>query len=104
MADPYVVLGIARDATDEVIRQAYLAAVQRCPAERDPEGFRSIQAAYERLRTERGRREYALFDTEPPEPADLLMRLMRGARPARPGRDLFRELLRSGGRGRRGRG
>jgi len=82
MADPYVVLGVARDATDEVIRQVYLAAVQRCPAERDPEGFRSIQAAYERLRTERGRREYALFDTEPP---DLLMRLMRGARPARPG-------------------
>lgn len=96
MQDPYLTLGVARDATDEIIHQAYLTAVRDCPAERDPQAFQFIRSAYESIRTEKSRLDYALFNTDPPTPADLLQRLMKGSQPQRPGVELFRELLRNG--------
>ena len=95
MQDPYLTLGVARDATDESIHQAYLSAIRRCPAEQDPEAFQSIRTAYELLRTKKTRLEYALFNTDLPTPADLLERLSKDRQPQRPGVDLFRELLRA---------
>ncbi len=96
MQDPYLTLGVARDATDEIIHQAYLSAIRRCPAEQDPEAFQSIRSAYELLRTKKTRLEYALFNTDLPTQADLLQRLSKGRQPQRPGVELFRELLRCG--------
>ena len=49
-SDPYPVLGIARTATADDIKQAYFALVRQHPPERDAEMFKSIRAAYERLR------------------------------------------------------
>lgn len=95
MQDPYLTLGVARDATDESIHQAYLTAVRDCPAERDPQAFQSIRSAYESIRTKKTRLDYALFNTEPPTSADLLQRLLKGSQPQRPGVELFRELLRA---------
>jgi len=43
MQDPYLTLGVARDATDDNIHQAYLTAIRCCPAEQDPEVFQSIR-------------------------------------------------------------
>ncbi len=96
MQDPYLILRVARDATDEIIHQAYLAAVRDCPAERDPQAFQAIRSAYESIKTQKLRLEYHLFDTDLPTPADLLQRLVQDSQPRRPAVDLFRELLRTG--------
>jgi len=96
MQDPYLILCVPRDATDEVIHQAYLTAVHDYPAERDPQAFQAIRSAYETIRTQKLRLEYALFNTDPPTPEDLLQRLGRERRPRRPDLGLFRALLRSG--------
>jgi curved DNA-binding protein CbpA len=49
-SDPYDVLGIARTATATELKQAYFALVRAHPPERDPEMFKQVRAAYERLR------------------------------------------------------
>lgn len=59
--DPYKVLGIERQATEAEIKRAYFTLVRQHPPERDPEGFKRIRAAYEKLRSERERAETDLF-------------------------------------------
>ena len=49
-SDPYEVLGITRTATAAELKQAYFALVRTHPPERDPEMFKQVRAAYERLR------------------------------------------------------
>lgn len=60
-ADPYRVLGIARGAGAEEIRQAYFAKVREHPPERDPEAFKRVREAYERLRSLEKRVESDVF-------------------------------------------
>jgi curved DNA-binding protein CbpA len=55
--DPYEVLGIARTATATALKQAYFALVRAHPPERDPEMFKQVRAAYERLRDPAARTE-----------------------------------------------
>ena len=96
MQDPYLTLGVAwDDATDEVIRQAYLTAIRRHPAEREPEQFQAVCDAYETLKTQKARLGYALFDADLPTPDELLERLVEKEQPARPDIELFREVLRA---------
>ncbi len=49
--DPYRVLGLQRNATDEAIKAAYFEAVPRHAPDQDPEGFERIRRAYDWLRT-----------------------------------------------------
>ena len=49
-SDPYQVLGIPRTANAAALKQAYFALVRAHPPERDPEMFKQVRAAYERLR------------------------------------------------------
>jgi curved DNA-binding protein CbpA len=55
--DPYAVLGLARGASADEIKQAYFALVRTHPPERDPAAFKRIRAAYERLRDPQQRLE-----------------------------------------------
>lgn len=48
--DPFDALGLERDASPEAIKRAYFALVRANPPERNPEQFKRIRAAYERLR------------------------------------------------------
>lgn len=48
--DPYAVLELGRDATAAQIKASYFAQVRAHPPEREPETFKRIRAAYERLR------------------------------------------------------
>jgi curved DNA-binding protein CbpA len=67
--DPYALLGVAPSATLEEIKQAYFAQVRAHPPERDPEAFKQIRAAYERLKTPEKRLESDMLRLEPwPEP------------------------------------
>ncbi len=69
-ADPYAVLGLAPSAGPEEIKQAYFALVRAHLPERDPQAFKQIRAAYERLRTPEKKLETDMLRPEPwPEPA-----------------------------------
>ncbi len=67
MTDPFAVLGVPEDAGDAAVRAAYVAAVERHPPDRDPEGFKAIRAAYEVLKDPRRRLELSLFGLGPPD-------------------------------------
>ena len=68
--DPYAVLGLTRAATAAEIKQAYFALVRTHPPEREPETFKRIRAAYERLRDPERRVETDMLLLDAwPEPA-----------------------------------
>ena len=94
MIDPFIILAVPPDATDEAIRHAYLEQVRRYPAERDAERFQRIRAAYEQIKTRRERMSYYLFCTDAPTAESLLEHLDNLATPARPKREQFQALLR----------
>lgn len=94
MRDPYLILGLDAGADDDAVERAYHDGLKRYPPERDPEGFAALRSAYERLRTHRDRLAYALFDTTPPAPADILDKAAPTGEPARPERGLIEALLR----------
>ena len=48
--NPYSVLGLEPGAGAEAVKQAYFTLVRSHPPEREPEAFKRIRAAYERLR------------------------------------------------------
>lgn len=69
LPDPYAELGLAETATEAEIKQAYFALVRQHPPETDPQGFKRIRAAYERLRTPEKRLETDMLRLAPwPEP------------------------------------
>src|SRR5262245_44983133 len=61
LEDPYKTLGIERGATEAEIKQAYFTKVREHSPERDPDGFKRIRAAYEKLRSGSERAETDLF-------------------------------------------
>ncbi len=63
--DAFTVLGLTETATDEQIREAYIAAIRTSPPDRDPEGFRRIREAYEQLRDPERRLAFRLFGPAP---------------------------------------
>jgi DnaJ-class molecular chaperone len=62
--NPYSVLGVGREATDEEIRKAWLAMVHRYPPETAPGKFRKIREAFETIETRSRRLRYYLFSTD----------------------------------------
>ena len=56
--DLYRVLGVPARASAEEIQAGYYRAVRRHPPERDPEGFRRVQDAYDTLKSPTKRRDY----------------------------------------------
>ncbi|MFN0084062.1 MAG: J domain-containing protein [Blastocatellia bacterium] len=62
--DPYKILSLDRGASEAEVRQAYFALVREHSPETDPEGFKRIRAAYEKLRSGRDRAETDLFLVE----------------------------------------
>jgi DnaJ-class molecular chaperone len=73
--DPFAVLGLDETATDDAIREAYIAAIRASPPDRDPQGFRRIREAYEHLRDPERRVALRLFG---PAPLPDLMALADG--------------------------
>lgn len=73
MPNPYHVLGVGPEDTDETIRQAYLAAVRRNPPDRCPQEFQRIATAYERIKDEESRLALLLFDPSWGETLDDLI-------------------------------
>ncbi len=61
------VLGVASDADDQAIRQAYLEQVRLHPPDKQPEQFERIRDAYEILRDEQTRAARILWAADPVE-------------------------------------
>ncbi len=55
--DPFTILGADENASDDDIKQRYLALVRNFPPDREPERFQTYRAAFEALSTERRRLE-----------------------------------------------
>jgi curved DNA-binding protein CbpA len=67
--DPYATLGLLPSASLAEIKQAYFALVRAHPPERDPQAFKQIRGAYDRLKTPEKRFENDMLRLEPwPEP------------------------------------
>lgn len=66
--DPYAVLGLHRGATPHEIKRAYFALVREYPPEEQPDTFKLIRAAYEKLRTADAKAVTDLFLFQPPTP------------------------------------
>lgn len=49
MSDPYRVLGVQPGASPDEVRSAYFSQVRAHPPEKEPEVFKAIRAAYEKL-------------------------------------------------------
>ena len=65
-ADPYAVLGLVRGASPREIKHAYFDLVREYPPEEQPDTFKLIRAAYEKLRQPEVRAETDLFLFQPP--------------------------------------
>lgn len=65
-SDPYVVLGVPRSAPTREIKRAYFELVRQYSPETNPEAFKLIRSAYEKLRTEEVKAETDLFLFQPP--------------------------------------
>ncbi len=94
MTDPYLILGVSDDADDRAIEAAYLAGIRRSPPDQDPMQFQTLRGAYEKIRTHRDRVAFALFDTTPPTPEDILQRAAPAGPPRRPSLESLKSLLR----------
>jgi curved DNA-binding protein CbpA len=64
--DPYAVLGLLRGATEREVKRAYFELVRAYPPEEQPDAFKLIRAAYEKLRTGGAKAETDLFLFQPP--------------------------------------
>lgn len=64
--DPYLALGVPRDADDAAIKRAYFQLVRENPPESAPERFKAIRTAYERVRSAADRDRTDLFLLQPP--------------------------------------
>jgi curved DNA-binding protein CbpA len=67
-SDPYAVLGVPRSAPAREIKRAYFELVHQYSPETNPEAFKLIRSAYEKLRTEEVKAETDLFLFQPPPP------------------------------------
>lgn len=65
VTNPYDVLGLTREVTDEQVREAYLRLVRSFPPDTEPKTFNRVSEAYDKIKDERARLEYDLFSTEP---------------------------------------
>jgi curved DNA-binding protein CbpA len=61
MKTPYEILGIATNADDNKIKQAYLLKVKDNPPDREQEQFQIIRDAYESIKDKKSRISYDLF-------------------------------------------
>jgi curved DNA-binding protein CbpA len=61
--NPYDLLGVAPDADDKAVRDAYLKAVKRFPPEHCPEQFSAVNEAYQTIKDEESRLRHILFNT-----------------------------------------
>jgi curved DNA-binding protein CbpA len=66
--DPYAVLGLERRAALSEVKRAYFELVRQYSPESNPEAFKLIRAAYEKLNSAENKNETDLFLFQAPPP------------------------------------
>ena len=92
--NPYEILGVAENASEQEIRTAYLSKVKEFPPDQSPQEFEGIRDAYEALRDPRKRAQAMLISTAFMAPLVSLI----DSRPANrvfAGPQLWREVLKT---------
>lgn len=64
--DPYRILGVPSTATQLEIKRAYFALIRQYPPETEAETFKTIRAAYEKIKDVQRRSETDIFLPQPP--------------------------------------
>lgn len=64
--DPYLVLGLPRTANQMDIKRTYFALIRQYPPETEPEKFKIIRAAYEKIKDVSRRAETDIFLPQAP--------------------------------------
>jgi curved DNA-binding protein CbpA len=96
--NPYLVLGVPRDADNACIRHAYLEAIKQATPESHPARFKALTAAYGKLKDESSRFHNELFSEDCPgdAPLDVFLQHVRlAARPAPLPFEAMKDYLRS---------
>jgi DnaJ-class molecular chaperone len=77
--NPYLVLGIPRDADDQRIRQAYLQALKDATPESNPQRFQAVTNAYASIKDATSRHRYELINSDCPgnSPVDAFLNHIR---------------------------
>jgi curved DNA-binding protein CbpA len=83
MADPYAVLDLPADCTDDQVRTRYLQLVRAFPPEQHPATAAAVRAAYEAVRTLDARVRHRLFDAGADDTLDALIQDVRCPTPRR---------------------
>jgi len=93
LSDPYRVLDISPSAGQDEIRGAYLKLLRSHPPEKDPEKFKEIRAAYDKLKDEKTRIRTAVLhmDLTGPLPRPLFPEAAQKPAVFRP--DDWRDIL-----------
>ncbi len=73
MSDPYDILGLTADSTDEAIRLRYLELVRQFPPDLHPEKFAAVRQAFESLRDLDTRLRLRLFEKGKKESLDAIL-------------------------------
>ena len=81
--DPYEVLGLSTDASDDAIRRRYLELVRQFTPEQNPEKFAQVRSAYEALKDLNTRIRHRLFERGRRETIDVLIGEMACRSPRR---------------------
>ncbi len=83
MADPYTVLGLEPDPTDDAVRAAYLQRVREFPPEQHPQRAAAVRAAYEAVKTLDARACHRLFQAGADDSLDAILEEVRCPTPRR---------------------
>ncbi len=96
--NPYLILGVPKNADNATIRRSYLEAVKLATPESDPVRFKAVSEAYEKIKDETARCRYELFHTEAPgeSPLDVFLRHLQVSAQPRPlSHEAMKEFLRA---------
>lgn len=69
--NPFLILGVPREADDATIRGAYLKGIKEATPEGNPARFKQLTEAYEQIRSEERRHRYTLFNLDSPGDSPL---------------------------------
>lgn len=93
MTNPFEILNIPETADDTQIKNAYLEKVRESPPDCWPEQFKTVRCAYEKIKTEKSRLAFELFDNYDTDVRVLCQKLLTPQRGGRPSKIEFKEML-----------
>lgn len=96
MKNPFHVLDLPDDTSDEAVKKAYLRLVRQYPPERDPDRFQEIRSAFETIASQRDRLRFQLFQVSQPDIPRLFREMFATVTPQRPSERQFLDTLAAG--------